>query len=367
MEASMEVPAHRGVASHVLAPLGRSWRRLRRRPRAMQMRTALIIVAIVVGLVAWLVLAPSGTPGGSERRRRGRGGVEHQCHPAEPGQHQHARRDRHEHQRGLPRRGHQQPGRQGGLRRGQGVQRADPGDPPLREPDQQRGRHQRPQDQPDHRPVRPDQRRQHAVAVQAVDPGQPGRLRRRRRRRHLGGRQPALRGPAGPDPAAERVVDHDELDQPGLALPVVDRCRHVAGALGRGAVGRQLGPPRPRQEGRRRRVRPGGRPGRAERRHAARPQEGRHHPGGADGGRQPGPDGHHRLRRAAGRREVQGGRRAVGHPHAPGERVVPLHRGRELAAVLPAAAAERLPVVHRGGAGSHSGARTSRRSTGRRA
>ena len=77
------------------------------------------------------------------------------------------------------------------------------------------GRHQRPQDQPDHRAVRPDQRRQHAVAVPAVDPGQPGRLRRHRRHRHLGGGQPALRGPAGPDPAAERLVHHDQLDQPG--------------------------------------------------------------------------------------------------------------------------------------------------------
>ena len=65
MEASMEVSAHRKVAVHPLAPLGRSWRRLRRRPRATQIRTALIIIGIVVGLVAWLVLAPAGTPGGS--------------------------------------------------------------------------------------------------------------------------------------------------------------------------------------------------------------------------------------------------------------------------------------------------------------
>jgi Periplasmic binding protein len=65
MEASMDVSARRGVAFHPLAPLGRSWRRLRRRPRATQLRTALIIIAIVVGLVAWLVLAPAGTPGGS--------------------------------------------------------------------------------------------------------------------------------------------------------------------------------------------------------------------------------------------------------------------------------------------------------------
>ena len=57
MEASMEVSAHRGVASRVVAPVSRSWRRLRRRPRAVQVRTALMIVAIVVALVAWLVLA----------------------------------------------------------------------------------------------------------------------------------------------------------------------------------------------------------------------------------------------------------------------------------------------------------------------
>ena len=65
MEASMDASAHQRGAAHPLAPLGRSWRRLRRRPRATQIRTALIIVAIVVGLVAWLVLAPAGTPGGS--------------------------------------------------------------------------------------------------------------------------------------------------------------------------------------------------------------------------------------------------------------------------------------------------------------
>ena len=65
MEASMDVSAHRG-AFHPLASLGRSWRRLRRRPRATQVRTALIVVAIVIGLIAWLVLAPSGTPGGSD-------------------------------------------------------------------------------------------------------------------------------------------------------------------------------------------------------------------------------------------------------------------------------------------------------------
>jgi hypothetical protein len=49
-----------------LRPLGRSWRRFRRRPRAMQIRTVLIVLAVVVGLVIWLTLAPSGTPGSPE-------------------------------------------------------------------------------------------------------------------------------------------------------------------------------------------------------------------------------------------------------------------------------------------------------------
>ena len=31
----------------------------------MQLRTAIVFIVVVVALVAWLVLAPSGTPGGS--------------------------------------------------------------------------------------------------------------------------------------------------------------------------------------------------------------------------------------------------------------------------------------------------------------
>jgi len=64
MGATVDVSAHRGRINP-LASLGRSWRRLRRRPLAMQLRTLAIVIAIVVGLVAWLVLAPSGTPGGA--------------------------------------------------------------------------------------------------------------------------------------------------------------------------------------------------------------------------------------------------------------------------------------------------------------
>jgi hypothetical protein len=46
-----------------LAPAGRAWRRLRRRPLAMQLRTVLIVVAVVVAIILWLAMAPSGTPG----------------------------------------------------------------------------------------------------------------------------------------------------------------------------------------------------------------------------------------------------------------------------------------------------------------
>jgi hypothetical protein len=62
MEANMDISAHR--VSLRLNPLARSWRRLRRRPVAMQVRTAVIIVGVIVALVTWLVLAPSGVPGG---------------------------------------------------------------------------------------------------------------------------------------------------------------------------------------------------------------------------------------------------------------------------------------------------------------
>ena len=43
--------------------------------------------------------------------------------------------------------------------------------------------------------------------------------------------------------------------------------------------------------------------------------------------------------------KFKAGRRAVGHPAAARERVLPLHRRGDVAAVLPAASPERLPVV----------------------
>jgi hypothetical protein len=45
------------------APVGRAWRRLRRRPMAMQVRTVVIVLAVVIGLILWLAMAPSGVPG----------------------------------------------------------------------------------------------------------------------------------------------------------------------------------------------------------------------------------------------------------------------------------------------------------------
>ncbi len=93
-----------------LAPLGRSWRRLRRRSLAMQVRTILLIVAVIVGLVLWIDLAPSERAG-----RSGRGGRIGGGHPADTGvagEHHHARRDGHLHQRRLPDREpqHRRPG-----------------------------------------------------------------------------------------------------------------------------------------------------------------------------------------------------------------------------------------------------------------
>jgi hypothetical protein len=48
------------------APFGRTWRRLRRRPAAMQIRTIVMILAVIITLVVWIILAPSGTPGSAE-------------------------------------------------------------------------------------------------------------------------------------------------------------------------------------------------------------------------------------------------------------------------------------------------------------
>jgi hypothetical protein len=66
MEASMDIsPQRTTLRLNPLAPVARSWRRLRRRPALMQWRTVGLIVAVVVALIVWLAMAPSGVPGGS--------------------------------------------------------------------------------------------------------------------------------------------------------------------------------------------------------------------------------------------------------------------------------------------------------------
>ena len=181
-------------------------------------------------------LAPVGAVGHTGRRRergRSRSG-EHdpdRRHAGQRGQHERTRRQREDDQRRVPRRRDQQ--RSGSFRvlDGQGVQRADGSHQPLRQPDQQLRRHQRAQDQPDDRQLRSGEQRQHAVALPAMDTGEPTRVRRRRRHRDLGRGQPALRHRAGPDPADQRVEHHHQLDADGLPLPVVDRTRPGAGAV----------------------------------------------------------------------------------------------------------------------------------------
>ena len=238
MEASMEVSAHRGVF-HPLASLGRSWRRLRRRPRAMQVRTALLIVAIVVGLVAWLVLAPSGTPGGSGNAGAAEvASSSHDADAGEPGEHERPRR------RARPSINVVFPvvavnslaGKLGFAEDKEYNEQIPAIHLYVNQINDSGGINGR-KINPIIVQFDPTNDANHAGAVPAVDPGQPRRLRGGRRHRHLDRGQPALRRPAGPDPAAQRLVDHDQLDQPGLALSVVDRPGHGARPRRRGAVG----------------------------------------------------------------------------------------------------------------------------------
>ncbi len=64
----MSTATHSGPTPTTKPPprFGRNWRRLRRRPWAMQLRTVFMILAVIVGLVVWLLMAPSGTAGASE-------------------------------------------------------------------------------------------------------------------------------------------------------------------------------------------------------------------------------------------------------------------------------------------------------------
>ena len=278
MEPSMEVSAHQGPFNP-LAPLGRSWRRLRRRPRAMQVRTAVIVIAIVVGLVAWLVLAPSGTPGGAGSA--GAAEVASAAAPAgtpvnqaststrgvsateinvvfpvvavnsEAGRFGFAQDKEYNEQTAAINLYVDQINKDGGVN-GRKI------NPMIVSFD-------------------PREQREHAGAVPAVDPGQPAGVRGDRRHRDVDGRRPAVPDRAGTHPSHQRLVHHHELDADGLALPVVDGAGPGARPGRHRAVGSELGAPGPRQEGRGRRLGPGRRPGGTQLLSVARPQAGGDH------------------------------------------------------------------------------------------
>ena len=156
------------------------------------------------------------------------------------------------------------------------------------------------------------------------------------------GRRPALHHPGGPH-ALHRPVDHgDQLDQPGLALPVVDRPRPGGHPPGRGELGAERQPARGDDQGGGHRRRPGLGPAGPQRLPPARPAPGRRHPGGQDHRRRPQRHGHHRRRGPPGHPAAPECRRHLGHPADPLQRLLPGAPGRDRPAVLPQAAPERL-------------------------
>ncbi len=162
------------------------------------------------------------------------------------------------------------------------VRRADQGHQLLRQPGQQVRRHQRAQDPPDHHQLRPHQRVVHAGPVQDLDRGFAGRLRRAGRHRGLDRRQPAVHHPGGPH-ALHRAVDHGhQLDQPGFALPVVDRPGPVGHPAGRGQLGAERRPAGRQPQGGRGGRRPGLGPAGPEAVPPARSPAGRDHRHGQD-------------------------------------------------------------------------------------
>ena len=73
--------------------------------------------------------------------------------------------------------------------------------------------------------------------------GSPAGLRRAGRHRGLDGRQPAVHHPGGPDPVHRAVDDGHQLDERGLALPVVDRAGPGGHPPGRGQLGAECRSP----------------------------------------------------------------------------------------------------------------------------
>ena len=99
------------------------------------------------------------------------------------------------------------------LRRRHRVQRADQGHQALRQADQRRRWHQRPDDRRRASSTStPPTSAADAGAVQGLDRWQLSGLRRPRRGRDLDGRQPAVHHPGGPHAPAQPVDDRDQLD-----------------------------------------------------------------------------------------------------------------------------------------------------------
>ena len=265
------------------AALSRSWGHFVRRPRRTQLRTIVLIGAVVAGVAVWLATSPSSTSSGSAATAsptttHAAGGPT----PVERGEHLDQGDPRKLDQRGVPGRLAQLARWPGRVCRRPRVRRADQGDPVLRQADQRQRRDQRASHQSDHHQLRPDQRIGDPRPLQDLDRRIAGGLRGARRDRRLDGRQPALHHPGRPD-ALHRWVEHrDQLDQPGLALPLVDRTRPRGDPPGGGGLGAQRAPARRLPGGRGDRRRPCLGPTGPERLPPAGPAPSRRHPSGRD-------------------------------------------------------------------------------------
>ena len=312
-----------------LRPIGRSWRRLRRRPRAMQLRTVLIVLGGRRRACHLARPRSVGSPGCAAVVPVALVGVDVDADAGEPGQHQHAWRHRPRHQCGLPCGRHQQRGRAVRVRRGQGIQRAGLRHPPLREPDQCRGGIHG-------RKINP--------IIVSFDPSNENEM-RSLCKQWTQGTPPAFavvdgigtwtgdnelcitqEGDTPMIGAWTTITNWTDLGSPYLWWTGADQ---VPVLTGHRAVGRELRPARAGQEGGGGGVGPGGRPAGAAlvplpdlKKVGITPQVVH------DLGR-PQRDGQHRLRRPAGGGAPQGGGRPIGDPLAARERLLPLCRGRE--------------------------------------
>ncbi len=266
-----------------LGAVARSWGHFVRRPRATQIRTVVLIAAVIVGVSIWVATAPSGSSATTSTVDLANGGSSGAgLSPVSSASTSTRGVTDPYHQCGLSCGVPQFPGRRRGIRCGRRVRRTAEGHHPLRQADQRPRGDQRTQDQPDHHRLRPDQRGGHAVALQDLDRGLPGGLRRARRYRGMDRGQRAVHHPGGSDPV-HRSVDHGHrLDRPGRSLPVVDGTRSGSDPPCGGRVGHPVGPAWEDQEGGGDCRGPGLGPVGPQQLSAAGPPRRRGHPGGRD-------------------------------------------------------------------------------------